>query len=436
MSSERAPDLNAAPGLVPMSAANKPTQVDVVGDRIRVASLEIIDRALAGYLESRSPEERPETVERALRVGLMALQSASGSIDVDHVRRAFDKLLSDAADSNKKATVEVEEILRKTFSTEGGVMPATLERFIGDKGQLAQFTKDLFDENRRDSAIGKLNTILGTYFDGDASKLAHLLDPTREASPLSGFRAEIAKRFDDVLLKIVEMEASQKAAKGERKKGTAKGADFESRIIAEYTELLRATNDDIEGTGGITGAVTDSKKGDAVITINAKDSSAAVLRIVVEVKDKAMTGPAIEKELAEARENRKAEIALMVFSEAAAPAGAAPFTISRHGVYCVVDPEAPDIAILEAGYRLARISALIRAKSEGSGADLSAVKDAIDALRDRIGTVQQIKTTLTAIDTTTIKARGELDALRTAIVTEIDRIEEQVRASTSAAHGR
>ena len=64
------------------------------------------------------------------------------------------------------------------------------------------------------------------------------------------------------------------------------------------------------------------------------------------------------------------------------------------------------------------------------------MKDAIDALRDRIGTVQQIKTTLTAIDTTTIKARGELDALRTAIVTEIDRIEEQVRASTSAAHGR
>lgn len=412
-----------------MSAANKPTQVDVVGDRIRVASLEIIDRALAGYLESRSPEERPETVERALRVGLMALQSASGSIDVDHVRRAFDKLLSDAAESNKKATVEVEEILRKTFSTEDGVMPATLERFIGDKGQLAQFTKDLFDENRRDSAIGKLNTILGTYFDGDASKLAHLLDPTREASPLSCFRAEILKRFDDVLDKI----ASQMGAKGERKKGTKKGDDFESRIIAEYTDLLRVTLDEIEGTGGITGALTDSKKGDAVITINAKDSSAAVLRIVVEVKDKEMTGPAIEKELAEARENRKAEIALMVFSEAAAPKGAAPFQISRNGVYCVVDPEAPDVAILEAAYRLARISALIRAKSEGSGADLSAVRDAIEALRSRLDSVKEIKKTLTAIDSTTEKARDELDTLRVAIITEIDRIEKQVRASSAAA---
>ncbi|RLT21358.1 MAG: hypothetical protein DWI31_02420 [Candidatus Aquidulcis sp.] len=430
MSGERVPEI------VPISSANKPTQVEIVGDRIRIASLEVVDRALAGFLESRSPEDRAETVERAMRVGLMALQSASGSIDVDHVRRAFDKLLTDASESNKKATAEVEELLRKTFANEGGALPATLERFLGDKGELALFTKDLFDENRRDSALGKLNTILGTYFDGDASKLAHLLDPTREASPLSGFRAEIAKRFDDVLLKIVELDASQKAAKGERKKGTAKGADFESRVIAEYTELLRATNDEIEGTGGVAGSIPDSKKGDAVITINGRDASASVLRIVVEVKDKAMTGPAIEKELAEARENRKAEIALMVFSEAAAPAGASPFVISRHGVYCVVDPEAPDVAILEAGYRLARISALIRAKSEGSGADLSAVKDAIDALRSRLDSVKEIKKTLTAIDSTTEKARDELDALRSAIVTEIDRIEEQVRASSAAAHGR
>lgn len=430
MSGERVPEI------VPISSASKPTQVEIVGDRIRIASLEVVDRALAGFLESRSPEDRAETVERAMRVGLMALQSASGSIDVDHVRRAFDKLLIDAGESNKKATAEVEEILRKTFANEGGALPATLERFLGDKGELALFTKDLFDENRRDSALGKLNTILGTYFDGDASKLAHLLDPTREASPLSGFRAEIAKRFDDVLLKIVELDASQKAAKGERKKGTAKGADFESRVIAEYTELLRATNDEIEGTGGVAGSIPDSKKGDAVITINGRDASASVLRIVVEVKDKTMTGPAIEKELAEARENRKAEIALMVFSEAAAPAGASPFVISRHGVYCVVDPEAPDVAILEAGYRLARISALIRAKSEGSGADLSAVKDAIDALRSRLDSVKEIKKTLTAIDSTTEKARDELDALRAAIVTEIDRIEEQVRASSAAAHGR
>lgn len=64
------------------------------------------------------------------------------------------------------------------------------------------------------------------------------------------------------------------------------------------------------------------------------------------------------------------------------------------------------------------------------------MKDAIDALRSRLDSVKEIKKTLTAIDSTTEKARDELDALRSAIVTEIDRIEEQVRASSAAAHGR
>jgi hypothetical protein len=53
-----------------------------------------------------------------------------------------------------------------------------------------------------------------------------------------------------------------------------------------------------------------------------------------------------------------------------------------------------------------------------------------------LDSVKEIKKTLTAIDSTTEKARDELDALRSAIVTEIDRIEEQVRASSVAAHGR
>ncbi|MEY4388581.1 MAG: hypothetical protein RLZZ432_300 [Chloroflexota bacterium] len=426
MSGERLPEI------VPLASANRPTQVEVVGDRIRVASLELVDRALAGYLEGRSPEERPEVVERALRVGLTALQGASGSIDVDHVRRAFDKFLADAAEANRRASAEVEEILRRNFSSEGGAMPATLERFIGDKGQLAQFTKDLFDENRRDSALGRLNTILGTYFDGDASKLAHLLDPTRDASPLSGFRSEVARRFDDVLAKIVELDASQKAARGERKKGTAKGADFEARVVAEYSELLRATDDTIEATGGAVGAVAESKKGDAVIVLNAKDASTPPLRIVVEVKDKPMTWPAIEKELAEAKENRKADVALMVFSEAAAPAGIAPFQTHRYGIFCAVDPEAPDLATLEAAYRLAKITARILRRTEGSGADLGALRDAIEALRTRLDAVKEIKRTLTAVDNATEKARDELDALRAAITAEVDRIEEQVRASTAA----
>jgi predicted nucleic acid-binding Zn-ribbon protein len=77
--------------------------------------------------------------------------------------------------------------------------------------------------------------------------------------------------------------------------------------------------------------------------------------------------------------------------------------------------------------------ALIRMKAEGSGADLSAARESIDALRARLDSVKEIKKTLTAVDTATEKARDELDALRAAIAAEVDKIEEQVRASSASA---
>ena len=80
-------------------------------------------------------------------------------------------------------------------------------------------------------------------------------------------------------------------------------------------------------------------------------------------------------------------------------------------------------------------SARILRRTEGSGADLSAVKDSIETMRSRLETVKEIKKTLTAIDATTDKARDELDTLRAAVAAEIDRIEEQVRASAAAKGG-
>ena len=71
-----------------------------------------------------------------------------------------------------------------TFADGEGRLPRTLEDFLGDSGKLQRLTGALFDPNRRDSAIGQFNEMLGKYFDGDGSRLAQLLDPTREASPL------------------------------------------------------------------------------------------------------------------------------------------------------------------------------------------------------------------------------------------------------------
>jgi hypothetical protein len=64
--------------------------VHVDGDRILVEHLVLADAALAASLAGREEADRPAVVERALRIGLIALQDAATSLDVDVVRREFE----------------------------------------------------------------------------------------------------------------------------------------------------------------------------------------------------------------------------------------------------------------------------------------------------------------------------------------------------------
>ena len=178
-------------------------------DVIVVERLRLRDRALASFVGQRGEDERPELIERALRVGLHAIQDAGTSLDVNLVRREFDSLLERSATASGRAAQELDQVLRTNFGDQDGRLPRTLERFLGDRGQLNRFVSELFDETKRDSAIGRMRSLLGTYFDGDASRLAQLLDPTRLGSPLHQFRTEIAQGFEKLNERLAALEAAQ-----------------------------------------------------------------------------------------------------------------------------------------------------------------------------------------------------------------------------------
>ena len=101
-----------------------------------------------------------------------------------------------------------------------------------------------------------------------------------------------------------------------------------------------------------------SKKGDFVLTVDARVARGCDLRVVIEAKDRPMSMRAIRDELREAKENRGAAVGLVVFTPHHAPTGVAPFDVVGDDVYCVIDPEAPEPATLEAAVRLARLLAL------------------------------------------------------------------------------
>ena len=61
---------------------------------------------------------------------------------------------------------------------------------------------------------------MGKYFDGDGSRLAQLLDPTRQGSPLHQFRGEVTDEFRRLSERITAIEAGAKARAEERARGT------------------------------------------------------------------------------------------------------------------------------------------------------------------------------------------------------------------------
>lgn len=412
------------PTPVPASPA---AAVRVDGDRIVVERLVLADASLAASLAEREPAERAALVERALRIGLLAIQDAAVSVDVDVVRREFDKLVRQAEATNEQATRAVEDVLRANFADGDGRLPRMMEKFLGDRGALRQFVSELFDETKRDSAIGRIGGLLGQYFDGDRSKLAVLLDPTRMGSPLHQFRREIADGFAGINERLAALEAAGRARAEERAKGTAKGTDFEDLLEAMLGDLARGAGDMLDRTGAEAGVVAGSRKGDFVLTLDPRLARGADVRVVVEAKDRTMSPRAMREELREARENRGAAVAIAAWTAAHAPAGVAPFTIAGDDVHVAIDPDAPDRATLEAAVRLARLLALAKLDEREVEVDAAAVGRALTAVREQLEIVRQLKVQLTSIGTTAKTVWAGLDTMRTSILARVAEAEAELR---------
>ena len=413
------------PALPPRPAAT----VTVAGDHLTIERLTLTDAGLAAFVGERPEDERAAIVERALRIGLLALQDAGVQVNVDVVRREFETLLARSAAANEKAAQALDGVLRQNFADGDGRLPRTLEKFLGDRGQLRSFVQELFDETKRDSAIGRMKLLLGGYFDGDASKLATLLDPTRMGSPLHQFRREVSDGFAKLNDRLTSIEAAAATRASERQKQAQKGADFEVVVAELLGEVVRGSGDLVDRTGSETGDVARSKKGDLLLTLDSGLTRGAELRIVVECKDRAISGKQMRDELAEAKRNRGACVALVCFTPQHAPSGIAPFDVRSGDVYCVIDPETPQQSILEAAVRLARLLALTTLREHETGVDADAISRALTQIRGQLEDIRGLKTKLTSISSVSKEVGDGLDRMRDAVLAKVAEAEAELRTA-------
>jgi len=412
--------------IVSLPTTRPDPSIRVEADRILVDRLTLPDPGLAAWLAEQPEEDRGTLVERALRIGLTALQSVGVTLNLDAVRSEFERFSEQSRAANERAAEALEGVLRANFGDGDGRLPRTLEVFLGDRGKLHGMVEELFDPARRDSAIGRISTMLDAYFDGDASRLATLLDPTRMGSPLHQFRSEVAAGFKALEEKLVALGAASSARADERSKSAAKGGDFETLIEGMLGEIARGANDLLERTGTDAGDAGRSKKGDFVLTLDPGLTRGAELRVVVEAKDRKISGREMRDELREARTNRDAAVGLVVFTPAHAPAGIAPFDVRAGDVYCVLDPAEPESSTLEAAVRLARLLALASLREREAEVDAAALGEALTAIREQLENVRAMKVQLTAIGTTSVQVTSGLDRMREAILAQIVRAEKEL----------
>jgi hypothetical protein len=278
-----------------------------------------------------------------------------------------------------------------------------------------------------------MRILLGSYFEGDASRLAQLLDPTRMGSPLHQFRNEVSRGFDQLNERLTAIEAAAGARAGERAKSAATGADFEDVLEGMLADAVRGTDHSVERTSDLAGDVIRSKKGDFVVSIDPATTRGATVRLVVEAKDRAMSGRAMRDELIEAKRNRDAAVGLVVFSATHAPAGIAPFDVRMGDVYCAIDPEAPEPATLDAALRLARLLALATTRESDTTVDASTVHEALDRVRAELDAVRGLKMKLTTIGSAAKAVNAGLDQLRDGVVARIVEAEAELKVDTELA---
>ena len=223
------------------------------------------------------------------------------------------------------------------------------------------------------------------------------------------------------------IEAAAAARGAERARSAAKGLDFEDLLADMLGEIARGSGDLLDRTTLEAGSVMRSK-GDFVLTIDT-----AVARALRPPRRHRGQGPPhvgagdARGTPGGPREPRCRRGGRRLHAGPRAE-GVAPFTVIGGDVYCVIDPESPEAATLEAAIRLARLLALASLAERDVTVDAAAIGAALIAIREQLELVRQMKSQLTSMRYHGTVTLG-LDEMRSGILARVAEAEAEIRTA-------
>ena len=417
--------------------------------------LVINDRNVLGYLAQFVGEEiQCEKALEALNVGVIAIQSASPTLDTRVVQAKFAEVESRMKEQMDEFQRKAADELVRYFAERDGIVPRSIDEAFGERGSLARTFESFFDPNE-----GRLSRLMQVQL-GPQSDFGKALDPQNKQGVISLIEARVQElveaKLDEVLnqfsldedgsamcrMKMMLSEffgqlnqslGIKAGAAVEAERGHVKGIDFEQDLYREFARLGNQLGDHTEFVRGTFGA-HGRKKGDFLATLGDMCGSPGV-KIVVEAKNQAMRFKEAIDELQQAKENREAACGIFVFARGTEPAEVGDFRRIGEDFYCTVDKAdlcaAKPLLCFESAYKVARALAIAAVKRDAAGElDVATIAQHIDALLTWTERVTDMAT-----KATTIQRSGKMIAdtavdLNRDLDTRLSEVLRLLRAST------
>jgi hypothetical protein len=436
-----------------MSRSHIRTPLDIGGNGTpgMELTLRITDPIVVAYFGRFEGDERIDKAQTALRFGVIAMQSASPTLDTQIVQEKF----ADMEQELREQVVHFVKELAIYLKDKDGVLPRSLEAVFGDQGKLAQHFGRFFDP-----AEGKLVGLIDSRI-GPASPFGKSLDPKNKEGILSliekTVRDQVDKKLDELLgelsldekdsamYRIHEMLAGklgeikeaigiQKGEQKEAQRGHVKGFSFQEDLYDHLAEWGRELGDETEFVANTPNR--GSKDGDHVITLG-ETSGAPGLRLVVEVKDQPLKCRKAVEELQDAKANRRASIGIFVYAKGCEPPEVGDFKKIGDDFFCTVNKDAlqsgGSLLFFESAYKIARAVGILQARRETAGKlDVEKIQAHIEAMVKGVQRLAELAKKARSVKKHGDDMENELTALQNDLARELQEIMQQLDLDQAA----
>lgn len=388
--------------------------------------LEIDDPTTTKYLSQFEEPERSEKAMEALKIGVIAIQSATPSLDTAVVEEKFREVEGSINKCLEEFTIELKGELEGNFKPESGNLPRSIENAFGLQGTVSKVFNQYFDPE-----TGRVSVLLERQL-GPSSTFTKALDPNHKESVICQIEESVRTLLQQKTTEIVSQfsldipdSALSRLKKGvseelktikednnkffgelkthlgieigrqsEAEKGTQKGRDFESILYDRVAEWGRNLDDHTENTTGSIGAIPRRKTGDYVVTLG-KTSGSEGDKIVFEVKKSEYTLKNAHEELKEAKENREAQSGIMIFAKGYEPTEIGDFRQIGSDFFVTVEEELlltdQPLIFAESAYKLARaVIVTAKKKREAKQIDFDSINSRIEDIRRFVERISEL----------------------------------------------